>query len=72
MSKLQFNQEVLMMDIKKKQQSEAISQNKACEQIGVSKASICSIKNGRVPDISTLLKFVNWTGTDINRYFQKS
>ncbi len=72
MSKLQFKQEVLIMDVKKKIQSESISQNVACEQIGVSKASICNIKNGRVPDISTFLKFVNWTGTDINRYFQKS
>ena len=48
-----------------------ISMDVACKEIGISKATLSRIENGKTPDAITLLKVCNWLGTIANSYLKQ-
>lgn len=46
------------------------SMDVACEQIGISKATLSRIEKGKTPEIDTFIKVCNWLGVkNTNKYF---
>ena len=48
-----------------------MSMDDACEEIGISKATLSRIERSRMPDILTLIDLCVWLETDPGKYFIK-
>lgn len=66
-----YDSESLKKDLRLKRIIELeLSMDVACEQIGISKATLSRVENGNMPDLLTFFKIVKWLGTDIKEYIK--
>ena len=47
-----------------------LSMDQASKEIGISKATLSRIENGKFPDIETFAKVCLWLGSNPNKYFE--
>lgn len=66
-----FNNEIMMLDIKRKRHREGKSRNTVLKEIGICKFTLKSIEQGNGIRIDTFCKCVDWIGKETNRYFKK-
>jgi transcriptional regulator with XRE-family HTH domain len=67
---MKYKEEQLRRDlITKRCIDNNMSMDEACEQIGISKATLWRLENSKIPDVETLGKCCAWLGTQPNKYF---
>lgn len=66
-----FNKKEFQRDVLTRRRIDMnISMEVACAEIGISKATLSRIENGKTPEIDTFLKICDWLGVNnINKYF---
>lgn len=47
-----------------------MTMDEACQQIGISKATLSRLEKSKLPDVETLGKVCAWLGTEPNKYFK--
>ena len=64
-----YDSESLKKDLRTKRLIElSISMDVCAKQIGISKATLSRVENGKVPDLNTFSKIIKWLGKDSINY----
>lgn len=67
-----FNKESLRKAVKNKRLLvDEVGMDKACKEIGISKATLSRLENGSVVDLETFVKIINWLGHNPNVYINE-
>lgn len=69
---MRFDHDLLHRDVKSKMRLSAMSQNEMVENIGVARSTLWRLSKGKDITLETLIKLLEWTKKDINRYIIKN
>lgn len=65
---MKFNKKQLALDISSKMIDRGIGLREAAKEIGISYSTVCRVKQGKEPDVNSLMHLLDWLGNKFEDY----